>query len=181
MRGQASKGQQGRDKYRKSFKKGTKKGPKWYPGGTWEPPRSDLEISTHSQYEKYEKVTLFGVLFGAWSDHWRHQFFDVFRVPSRNDFWAIWEPKRPPKGRPLELHLVTFFENPKSVILRPLTRFRQVEGVRIGDFFDTFSILFRRRLLGGLRRRILRLLGSPWGSAGEPFGAQKATFFEVRF
>ena len=43
LRRQARKGEQGVEKYRESFKKGAKKGQKWYPGGTWEPTGSDLE------------------------------------------------------------------------------------------------------------------------------------------
>ena len=97
----------------KTIQKGTKKGPKWYPGGTLEPPGSRSERGTCFS----EKVLSFlGTLFEAWSDHLGHLFLRFFRVPSRNDFWTILEPKRPPKGRPLEVHLGTFFENPKSVI-----------------------------------------------------------------
>ena len=48
LRGRARKGEQSMEDYRKTIQKGTKKGPKWYPGGTEEPPKSDLEKSTHS-------------------------------------------------------------------------------------------------------------------------------------
>ena len=99
--------------YRKTIQKGTKKGPKWYPGGTLEPPGKHFEKSTHSQREN---ATRFWVLFGPWSDHLGHLFLRFFRAPSRKDFWAILEPKRPPKERPLEGRLGTLFENPESLI-----------------------------------------------------------------
>ena len=65
--------------------------------------------------------------------------------------------------------------------MRPLTQFRQVEGVRFGDFFDTFSRLSLRRLSGSLWRRILRILGLHWDSNGRPFGAKKGIFFRDPF
>ena len=75
----------------------------------------------------------------------------------------------------------TFLKTRKPRFLIPLIRFRQVEGVRFGDFFDTFSRFFPRRLFGGLRKRILRIFGSPWGSVGETFGAKKSTFLRSLF
>ena len=51
LRRQARKGEQSMEDYRKTIQKGTKKGPKWYPGGTEEPPKSDLEKRTHFPVE----------------------------------------------------------------------------------------------------------------------------------
>ena len=106
LRGQASKGEEGIGKCRKSFQKGAKKGSKWYPGGIWEPPGKDFE-------KRPIPSTITYTLLGPWSGHWRHDFFHVFRVPSRNDLWAILEPKRPPKGRPLGVNLGTFSKTRK--------------------------------------------------------------------
>ena len=108
-------------------------------------------------------------------------FLSVFGVPSRNDFLRFWNPKGFPNGGFWKSIWRLLLKTRKPRFLRPLTRFRQVEGFRFGDFFDTFSRHFPRRPLGGLRRQILMILGSPWGSDGEPFGAKKAIFFEVRF
>ena len=84
-----------------------------HPGETWKPPKSDIEKGTHS---RYEKLTHFESLFGAWGGLLGYLFLDVFRVPSRNHFWAILEPKTPPKWRLLEVNLETFSENAKTLI-----------------------------------------------------------------
>ena len=90
LRRQARKGGQSMEDYRKTVQKDTKKVPKWYPGGTEEPPGSSSETRTcFSQ----KNLKLLGALFEAWSDHLGHLFLRFFRVPSRNDFWGIVEPK----------------------------------------------------------------------------------------
>ena len=75
-----------------------------------EPKRSQkspqtLKFSAPSGYPFWIPGRLFGYLF-----------LKDFRVPSRNDCWTILDPKRPPKGRALEVHLGTISENTETLI-----------------------------------------------------------------
>ena len=130
-------------------------------------------------------VKILSSLFGAFLEPGGHilrtDLVMFFGYPSGTTFLRFWSPKGIPNGGFWRSIWRLFLKTRKPRFSRPLTRFRQVEGVRFGNFFDTFSRLFLRCLLGGLRRRILRILGSPWRSVGEPFGAKKSTFLEVRF
>ena len=68
----------------------------------------------------------------------------------------------------------TFSQNAETSIFDTLIRFRQVEGVRFGNFFETFS----KTPFGRAPETDFEVSS---GSAGEPFGVQKSIFFEVRF
>ena len=116
LRGQASKGKQGIEKCRKSFKKSTKNDQKWYPGDIWEQPGMISEGNPIFQRITQDFGLPFWSLFGAWGRLFGYLFLNVFWVPSQNDFFAILEPKRPPKWRLLDVNLETFSENAKSVI-----------------------------------------------------------------
>ena len=83
-------------------------------------PGSSLGSSSDNKCKKRPKTGLDLVwiwsLFGIWCRLLGHLFFDVFWVPSQNDFFTILEPKRPPKWRLLEVNLETFSENVKTSI-----------------------------------------------------------------
>ena len=83
-------------------------------------PRRVPEALPASGLEKDTKIVKkpppFESLFRPWDRLWRHLFFNVFWGPSRRDLFRIWEPRKPPKWRPLGVMFETLAENLEYVI-----------------------------------------------------------------
>ena len=104
----------------KFFKSSVENLRKWYPKPSKSTPGGSQRRSQEQVSKKTPKSQKnsppFESLFRPWDRLWRHLFFNVFWGPSRRGLFRIWEPRRPPKWRPLGVMFETLAENLEYVI-----------------------------------------------------------------